>query len=117
MDVFPEIPNEAIAVVLPLVIEYLNAKIELLTKQPLTETDRAIVAFGICFVLAALFNLDTLMVGSIQQFWYSMATIFFISYGIFKLWWKNTKYRANLQSKFYGNPHEEEEREPEQFSH
>ena len=113
MEAIPPIPNEAIAFLLPSLIEIVNKKVEDANGEPLTEADRTVVSFFVCFLVMLVLNWQAIKVGDVQQALTSFGTIFTISYAVFKLYWKNSYFRARMQEKYYGNPNEEETREPE----
>lgn len=70
--------------------------IEMLNKDIHDESKRFLVALGICFFTALLFNYNNVVMGNVDELIKSFGLLFAESQIIFKLYFKNSFVRATM---------------------
>lgn len=92
-------PGLVIGFVLPPLIDVLNKDI-----PADRETERTLATLTVCFAVAFLFNFNKVMLNSWTNIGISFPIIFTESYGVYKLYFKNSFLRSKLLEKLYGVP-------------
>lgn len=95
-DLFMQNPAAVVGLAMPPLIDILNKDI-----APEKQTERFLSTFAICFCVAAIFNLNNIMVNSWGAVFTSFGLIFTESQLVYKTYFKDSYLRSKLLERVY----------------